>query len=248
MTVVNEQHYTPKELAQKWHLSATTIRRWCDEHGGVLFLNRAEMMNKRCYRTIRIPQSTADEIYRRHFLPLAQRNKVRHWSEAAPFGGQMDDKLDARPTVRPAPTLPAPEVTIFTRHRRDCKHRRDALFQSCDCPKSFSFRDLGMLLTLRSGTHSWKEAEELKQKAIGLVVRGERSDVSSAITDVRSRMLLSLAEAAIDLGCTEEELRQMIRRNGLPVVRFGRYAYLIRSDLIFIKRSGSKNIESHRRS
>jgi hypothetical protein len=167
----NEQHYTLNELSKKWHLSVTTILRWCDEHGGVLVLDRPETLHKRGYRTIRVPESTADEIYSRHFVPSGKRREGQ-WSENGISGQRNTNAVAVMPIARPAPMHPAPEITIFTRHSRDCRHRRNEFFQLCDCPKSFSFKDLGRLCTVRSGTRSWNEAEEMKQKAIGLVLRG----------------------------------------------------------------------------
>ena len=66
---------------------------------------------------------------------------------------------------------------------------------------------------------------------------GERFDVGSAITEVRSQVLLSVAEAAINMGCTEERLHRIIEQKGLPVVRFGKYVYLNRADLRALSRA-----------
>jgi hypothetical protein len=62
-----ERHYTPEELAQLWHVSANTVRCWCEESGGVLAIDRPEQMHKRGYKTMRIPESTAIRIYAQHF-------------------------------------------------------------------------------------------------------------------------------------------------------------------------------------
>lgn len=227
---VNEQHYTLKELSTKWHLSVGTIRRWCDEQGGVLVLNRPESMNKRGYRTVRIPQSTADAVYRCHFSPRTMLDG-RHGNEPAISHREITAALEAPSTARPTPSFSAPCITIFSRHTRDCKYHRDGRFQDCDCPKSFGFTWLGSSRTLRSGTRSWKEAEEMKQKAVALVVRGECYDAWGAITQVRSEILLSVTEAALELGFPEEEFRQIIERKELPVVRFGKQTYVNRTEL-----------------
>lgn len=234
---VHERHYTPTELAIEWHLSVSTIRRWCNEHGGVIMIDRPEVMNKRGYRTIRIPETIAKEIYARHFVPRAKRNQDRLSYELA-REQQTDGGLTGPPIRRQAPNFPAPEITIFTRHRRNCKYRRNEFFRGCDCPKSFSFTEVGILRTLRSGTPSWEDAEEMRRKAIGLVVTGERFDVSFAITDVRSQVLVSVSEAAAELDCTEEALHQVVERKGVPLFRFGRYAYVNRADLATL--SGEK--------
>ena len=63
-----ERHYTPAELGKLWHCSANTVRRMCEEFGGVLTIDRPEQMNKRAYKSMRIPESTASTIYAKHFL------------------------------------------------------------------------------------------------------------------------------------------------------------------------------------
>jgi excisionase family DNA binding protein len=58
-----------------------------------------------------------------------------------------------------------------------------------------------------------------------------------AITEVRSQVLLRIAEAAIDLGCSEDALQQLLEGKRLSVVRFGRFAYVNRTDLMSLKDS-----------
>jgi hypothetical protein len=41
------------------------------EFGGVLVIDRPETMHKRAYRSIGIPESTANAIYAKFFMPLA---------------------------------------------------------------------------------------------------------------------------------------------------------------------------------
>jgi hypothetical protein len=192
-------------------------------------------MHKRRYRTLRIPQSAAEEIYRLHFRPSANRNNARQWSEPVTPDRPAMSELNARPVERPNSAFPAPEITIYTRHDRACEHRRDKFFQHCGCPKSFSFTEIGSTHTMRSGTRSWKEAEQIKQNAMSLVVTGKWSFVSFAIAELRSRMLLSLEEAAIDVGCTEEALRKAIERKELFAWRFGRYVFLNPADLVQLR-------------
>lgn len=228
---MNEQHYTPKELAKKWHLSVETVRRWCAKHGGILLIDRPESMNKRRYRTIRIPQSTSDEIYRLHFLPSANRSEVRAPSKPCIPDEPAASELNARRVVRSNSVVPAPEINIFSRHSRNCLHRRDKFFLLCDCPKFFSYMDFGMNSTLRSGTRSLEEAEEIKRNAISLVVTGKVFSVYFAITEIRSRILLSVDEAAMELGRSEEFLRKAIERQEIFVWRFGKHAFLNRAEL-----------------
>jgi hypothetical protein len=66
-----EQHFTPDELADKWGVSANTVRRLCEEDGGIFVIDRPERMRKRRYKSIRIPVSTAIRIYERYFLRRA---------------------------------------------------------------------------------------------------------------------------------------------------------------------------------
>jgi hypothetical protein len=66
-----EQHYTPEQLGKRWHCSANTVRRLCEEFGGVLMIVRPETMHKRGYTSIRIPESTADAMYAKFFMPRA---------------------------------------------------------------------------------------------------------------------------------------------------------------------------------
>jgi excisionase family DNA binding protein len=83
----------------------------------------------------------------------------------------------------------------------------------------------------------------MKQKAVALVVRGECYDAWGAILQVRSEILLSVIEAALELGCPEEELQQIIERKELPVVRFGKQTYVNRTEL----KALDSNSERHAR-
>jgi hypothetical protein len=62
-----EKHFTPAELGRVWHVSSNTVRRWCEEFGGVLVIDRPEERFKRAYKSVRIPESTAAKIYASHF-------------------------------------------------------------------------------------------------------------------------------------------------------------------------------------
>ncbi len=64
-----EKHYTPDQLAELWHVAANTVRRWCEESGGVLKIDRPERLHKRGYKSLRIPESTATRIYAMYFAP-----------------------------------------------------------------------------------------------------------------------------------------------------------------------------------
>jgi hypothetical protein len=53
-----------------WHVAANTIRSWSEGYG-VLVIDPPEERFKRGYRSIRVPESIAAEIYARHFEAAA---------------------------------------------------------------------------------------------------------------------------------------------------------------------------------
>jgi hypothetical protein len=59
-----EQHYTPGELGKMWHLSGDTIRVMFDRVPGILVVDRPEQMHKRGYKSMRIPASVAERVYK----------------------------------------------------------------------------------------------------------------------------------------------------------------------------------------
>ena len=57
-------HYSAKELAEEWNLSDDYIRRiFTDEPGVLVFMKRRR--GTRTYRTVRIPATVAERVYRR---------------------------------------------------------------------------------------------------------------------------------------------------------------------------------------
>jgi hypothetical protein len=63
LDVIEEHHYTVKELAEKWNLSTDMIRKlFLKEKGVVIFSNITP--GKRLYETMRIPKSVAERVYR----------------------------------------------------------------------------------------------------------------------------------------------------------------------------------------
>ena len=65
-----ENHYTVQEIAEKWHLSETVVRKlFCDEPG-VLKIDAPERRFKRGYCSLRIPESVAERVHAR----LGRRN------------------------------------------------------------------------------------------------------------------------------------------------------------------------------
>jgi hypothetical protein len=224
----HEKHYSCAELGEKWHLSSVTIRRLCEEHGGILIIDRPETMHKRRYRSIRVPQSTADEIYRQHFITRVRRS-------------DPESIAVAPPTIpRPAPVPPtrpiysAPEVTIFTHHFRDCQYMGFDEYRNCNCPKSFRFMDHGGMITRRSGTRSWAEAEEMKRTAIALMARGKYSMMTFAIAVARDQLVLNVNQAAVRLGMTKDALQKIIDERKLPAELFGKNVYITHTNLQLI--------------
>jgi len=61
---MNERHYTVHELADLWNLSRDSIDRLVRKEPGVVVF-RNPRRGHRTYRTIRIPHSVAERIYRR---------------------------------------------------------------------------------------------------------------------------------------------------------------------------------------
>lgn len=61
-----DPHYSPAELAERWNLSVDKIRRLFEREPGVLVLAAPEKRNRRRYRTMRIPQSVAERVHRKH--------------------------------------------------------------------------------------------------------------------------------------------------------------------------------------
>jgi hypothetical protein len=60
-----ERHYSPAELGQLWGLSAETIIRMFEREPGVLIYENPEKVSERRRRTMRIPESVAERVYRR---------------------------------------------------------------------------------------------------------------------------------------------------------------------------------------
>jgi transcriptional regulator GlxA family with amidase domain len=60
-----EKHYSILEIAEMWSLSERTIRRMFEGEEGVVNWGRAESRRKRCYQTLRIPESVMLRVYQR---------------------------------------------------------------------------------------------------------------------------------------------------------------------------------------
>jgi hypothetical protein len=64
---IDQDHYTIKELAAKWHSSYNTIKRLFEHEPGVLRLRGAPAPkgHRRTYSTWKIPREVAERVYRR---------------------------------------------------------------------------------------------------------------------------------------------------------------------------------------
>lgn len=77
---MQEQHYTPKQLAGLWNLSTDTIRNLIRNEVGVLRLEGlGPSIGKRSYTTYSIPESVATRIHQRLTQqPLQQLSPLRN--------------------------------------------------------------------------------------------------------------------------------------------------------------------------
>lgn len=62
-TTTLERHFSPKTLAELWAVSEDTIIRTFKDEAGVVHFGEPKR-GKRCYATIRIPETVADRVYR----------------------------------------------------------------------------------------------------------------------------------------------------------------------------------------
>ena len=60
-----ERHFSPAELAEAWNLSEDTVRRMFEREPDVLIFENPEKASERRRRTMRIPESVAERVYRR---------------------------------------------------------------------------------------------------------------------------------------------------------------------------------------
>jgi hypothetical protein len=61
----SEHHFTAKEIAEAWNLSQDTIYRLFSNEPGVLILASETKRYRRTRRTLRIPESVKNRVYRR---------------------------------------------------------------------------------------------------------------------------------------------------------------------------------------
>jgi hypothetical protein len=60
-----ERHYSAAQLAEQWSLSEDTVRRIFEREPDVLIFENPERESSRRRRTMRIPESVAERVYRR---------------------------------------------------------------------------------------------------------------------------------------------------------------------------------------
>lgn len=60
-----EQHLSTVDLAEAWNLSEDTVRRIFEKEPDVLIFENPERVSSRRRRTLRIPESVAERVYRR---------------------------------------------------------------------------------------------------------------------------------------------------------------------------------------
>ena len=64
-TAESEHHFTAKEIAEAWNLSQDTIYRLFLNEPGVIILASEKKKYRRTRRTLRIPESVKNRVYRR---------------------------------------------------------------------------------------------------------------------------------------------------------------------------------------
>jgi AraC-like DNA-binding protein len=60
-----EDHYTIQQIAERWHLSETAVRKLFRDEPGVIRIDSPEHRFKRGYCTLRIPESVAERVHAR---------------------------------------------------------------------------------------------------------------------------------------------------------------------------------------
>jgi hypothetical protein len=60
-----EQHWSPAEIAGMWGVDAEIVRRLFKNEPGIIVFQTLAKKGKRPYKTIRIPQTVFDRVYRR---------------------------------------------------------------------------------------------------------------------------------------------------------------------------------------
>ena len=74
-TASMEQHLSVAQVAERWGLSADTVRRLFEHEPGVLVIEPAcgRMSRRRRYRTLRIPAAVVERVHRMHLVVTGGR-------------------------------------------------------------------------------------------------------------------------------------------------------------------------------
>jgi hypothetical protein len=64
-SMADEKHYTPIEVAKQWGVSPDIVRSVFRDEPGVLKIERPGTNAKRCYSTLRIPESVLVRVHTR---------------------------------------------------------------------------------------------------------------------------------------------------------------------------------------
>jgi hypothetical protein len=73
-TASMEKHFSVAEVAEKWALSEDTVRRLFENEPGVLVIEPARgRFSRRRYRTLRIPESVVERVYKTHLIVTGRR-------------------------------------------------------------------------------------------------------------------------------------------------------------------------------
>jgi hypothetical protein len=67
--LIEDRFYTVAEIAEVWKLSQDKARRLFENEPGVLVLENRGIVSRRRYRTLRIPESVFQRVYRRLLNP-----------------------------------------------------------------------------------------------------------------------------------------------------------------------------------
>jgi hypothetical protein len=63
--LIQERHYTVREIAEAWNMSENLVRRLFEKEPGVVIFKK-DRPHKRTYKTMRIPESVLLRVHRRN--------------------------------------------------------------------------------------------------------------------------------------------------------------------------------------
>ena len=63
--LAREKHYSIIEIAKLWALSEKTVRKMFEREPGVIHWSTEEMLHKRAYRTLRVPETVLYRVHRK---------------------------------------------------------------------------------------------------------------------------------------------------------------------------------------